>query len=36
MKITKTAKLKILTHTKIFDKTIEIYNKALSFYINNI
>lgn len=34
MKITKTAKLKITSHSKIFDKTIEIYNKALGFYIN--
>jgi len=34
MKITKTAKLKITSHTKIFDETIEIYNKALSFYID--
>ncbi len=33
MKIVKTAKLKILTHTKTFDETIEIYNSALSFYI---
>lgn len=33
MKIVKTAKLKILTHTKTFDNTIEIYNQALSFYI---
>jgi len=34
MKIVKTAKLKILTHTKTFDKTIKIYNMALSFYIS--
>ena len=34
MKITKTAKLKITSHSKIFDKTIEIYNKALGFYID--
>ena len=34
MQITKTAKLKITTHTKIFDETIDIYNKALSFYID--
>jgi IS605 OrfB family transposase len=34
MKITKTAKLKITSHTKIFDDTIDIYNKALSFYIS--
>jgi len=33
MKITKTAKLKITSHTKIFDETIRIYNDALSFYI---
>jgi len=33
MKIVKTAKLKILTHTKTFDETIEVYNSALSFYI---
>jgi IS605 OrfB family transposase len=33
MKIVKTAKLKILTHAKTFDETIEIYNSALSFYI---
>jgi len=33
MKIVKTAKFKILTHTKTFDETIEIYNSALSFYI---
>ena len=33
MKIVKTAKLKIISHSKIFDDTIEIYNKALSFYI---
>ena len=33
MKIVKTAKLKILTHTKTFDETIKIYNQALSFYI---
>ncbi len=33
MKIVKTAKLKILTHTKTFDNTIEIYNQAFSFYI---
>ncbi|NEW59746.1 hypothetical protein GSY74_00480 [Sulfurovum sp. bin170] len=33
MKIVKTAKLKILTHTTTFDNTIEIYNQALSFYI---
>ena len=33
MKIVKTAKLKILTHTKTFDEAIEIYNSALSFYI---
>jgi len=34
MKIIKTAKLKITSHSKIFDKTIEIYNKAVSFYID--
>jgi len=34
VKITKTAKLKITSHSKIFDDTIEIYNKALSFYIS--
>jgi len=34
VKITKTAKLKIVTHTKIFNDTIDIYNKALSFYIS--
>ena len=34
MKITKTAKLKVTSHSKIFDDTIEIYNKALSFYIS--
>jgi len=34
MKITKTAKLKITSHSKIFNETIEIYNKALGFYIN--
>ncbi|MCK4442134.1 MAG: transposase, partial [Sulfurovaceae bacterium] len=33
MKIVKTAKLKILTHTTTFDNTIKIYNQALSFYI---
>ena len=33
MKIVKTAKLKILTHTKTFNETIKIYNQALSFYI---
>jgi len=33
MKIVKTAKLKILTHTQTFDETIKIYNQALSFYI---
>ena len=33
MKIVKTAKLKILSHTKSFEPTIKIYNKALSFYI---
>ena len=36
MQITKTAKLKIINHTKIFDDTIDIYNKALSFYIGVI
>ena len=30
----KTAKLKIINHTGIFDDTISIYNKALSFYID--
>jgi len=34
MKITKTAKLKITSHSKIFDDTIVLYNKALSFYID--
>jgi hypothetical protein len=33
MKITKTAKLKITSHTNIFKETLSIYNKALSFYI---
>jgi len=33
MKIVKTAKLKITSHNKILDATIDIYNKALSFYI---
>ena len=33
MKIIKTAKLKITSHSKIFDETISIYNKALGFYI---
>jgi len=33
MKVVKTAKLKILTHTQTFDETIKIYNQALSFYI---
>ena len=34
VKITKTAKLKITSHTDIFDETIAIYNKALGFYID--
>ena len=34
MKIIKTAKLKITSHSKTFDDTITIYNKALSFYIS--
>jgi len=33
MKITKTARLKIITHTNIFKDTLEVYNKALSFFI---
>lgn len=33
MKITKTAKLKIISHTDVFVDTLNIYNKALSFYI---
>ena len=33
MKIVKTAKFKILSHTKSLEPTISIYNKALSFYI---
>lgn len=33
MKITKTAKLKITSHTNILNETISIYNKALGFYI---
>jgi len=34
MKLVKTAKLKILSHTKSLEPTITIYNKALSFYIS--
>jgi len=34
MVITKTAKLKITSHTDIFNDTIDIYNSALSFYID--
>ncbi len=34
MKITKTAKLKILSHTRSLEPTIAIYNRALSFYIS--
>jgi IS605 OrfB family transposase len=34
VKIVKTAKLKITSHTKIFDETLAIYRKALTFYIN--
>ncbi len=33
MDLVKTAKLKILSHTKTLEPTIAIYNKALSFYI---
>ena len=33
MKITKTVKLKITSHTRIFENTLAIYQKALSFYI---
>jgi IS605 OrfB family transposase len=33
MKITKTAKLKITSHTNIFKETLSIYNRALNFYI---
>lgn len=33
MKITKTARLKIITHTNIFKDTLEVYNRALSFFI---
>lgn len=34
MKITKTARLKITSHTNIFKDTLEVYNKALSFFID--
>lgn len=34
MRITKTAKLKILSHTNVFNDTLDIYKKALSFYID--
>ena len=34
MKIIKTAKLKIISHTKSLEPTIKIYNEALSFYID--
>ena len=34
MKITKTARLKITSHTNIFKDTLDIYNKALSFFID--
>ena len=34
MKITKTARLKITSHTNIFKDTLNIYNKALSFFID--
>ena len=34
MKIIKTAKLKILSRTKILEPTLEIYRKALTFYID--
>ena len=34
MKITKTARLKITSHTNIFKDTLDIYHKALSFFID--
>ena len=34
MKIIKTTKLKIISHTKSLEPTIKIYNEALSFYID--
>ncbi|EJF05787.1 hypothetical protein ThvES_00021510, partial [Thiovulum sp. ES] len=33
MKITKTVKLKITSHSKIFNETLKIYNEALLFMI---
>lgn len=36
MKVVKTLRYKITSHSKIFDKTIEIYNEALGFLINVI
>jgi putative transposase len=36
VKIIQTTKLKIISHTKSLEPTIEIYNKALLFYINVI
>jgi hypothetical protein len=34
MNVIKTAKLKITSHTKTLEPTLEIYRKALSFYID--
>lgn len=36
MEVVKTLEYKIKNHSKIFDKTIEIFNEALSFIINVI
>ena len=36
MKIMRTTKLKIVSHTKSLEPTIKIYNKALSFYIQTV
>ena len=36
MKVTKTLRHKITSHSRIFDATLEVYNKALSFIINVI